>query len=265
MKRHQGFTLIELLVVISIIALLISILLPALTKARESSQLTACLSNVRQLVTAAKGYSVDEKGAFPYQHGQLDSSIHSLDPNSSTSHGGVDTWLYRLRKFMNKTTRIMCPTQENELSRKDKLKDWWTSYNANGVVTMFGGDDCPMPSNVVAISEERRLADWSMTRASIQVKNIPRETARTEAVWSGWMRFGSGLNLGNKPHMTRDSVDSLADSPGGRNYGFLDGHGEYRDWTEVTSANYGLLIQGEDKQEGSGGYTSAERLGKIMW
>ncbi|MCC6680895.1 MAG: prepilin-type N-terminal cleavage/methylation domain-containing protein [Phycisphaeraceae bacterium] len=262
MKRLHGFTLIELLVVISIIALLISILLPALTAARESARMTSCLSNVRQLAVAGKAYSVDEKGAFPYQHGVLDSTIHSLDPNSSTSHGGVDSWLYRLRKFMQKSTRIMCPTQENELSRMQSVKSWWTSYNANGVVTMFGGDDCPMPSRVVAITEERRLTNWSITRPTIQVPNLD---PRTEAVWSGWMRFGSGLNLGNKPHMTRDSVDSMADSTGGRNYGFLDGHGEYRDWTDVTSADYGLLIQGQDKQEGSGGYTSAERLGKIMW
>ncbi len=61
MLRRNGFTLIELLVVISIIALLISILLPALRKARESAKNTQCLTNQRQVAIAQLNYEVDEK------------------------------------------------------------------------------------------------------------------------------------------------------------------------------------------------------------
>lgn len=65
--RFTGFTLIELLVVISIIALLIAILLPALSAARNSAKLMSCLSNLRQLGVANAIYDTENQGYIvPY-------------------------------------------------------------------------------------------------------------------------------------------------------------------------------------------------------
>ncbi|HBG28223.1 MAG: hypothetical protein A2Y10_12930 [Planctomycetes bacterium GWF2_41_51] len=64
-KKEKGFTLVELLVVISIIALLLAVLMPALSKAREQGKLILCGTNQKQLVTGVLAYAAANYGRLP--------------------------------------------------------------------------------------------------------------------------------------------------------------------------------------------------------
>lgn len=101
MNRKKGFTLIELLVVIAIIALLLSILVPGLRKAKESAQAVVCTSNLKQWNLLA-GFFLDANGGvFPDSDWNNDGT-HDI-------HG--QWWIQPFKQYLDQNTQILLCAQ----------------------------------------------------------------------------------------------------------------------------------------------------------
>ena len=137
MTKRKGFTLIELLVVISVIALLMSILLPALARVKKQAQSVACMARLRSWGMIYKLYSDDNVGSFPLGWGG----------------GESDQWMIALRAYYNNDPEmLLCPTARRLVLGSGDSATWkaWTrtiddvayigSYGNNSWTDNMSGD-----------------------------------------------------------------------------------------------------------------------------
>lgn len=122
MHRRKAFTLVELLVVIGIIAILISILLPTLGRARESAKRTACLSNVRELGNAFRLYASQNKDVMPIGCVGGSTNLATVEKQFSyvvnwNNSGGtkvVQMGCIALAGFAKSPKTYYCPSEESD-------------------------------------------------------------------------------------------------------------------------------------------------------
>ncbi|WP_432797505.1 prepilin-type N-terminal cleavage/methylation domain-containing protein [Poriferisphaera sp. WC338] len=116
-QANRGFTLIELLVVISIIALLIGILLPALGAARRTARAAASLSNIRQIGIALSVYNSENKDYYPIHSSAL--------PSANRIDGVKPRWADYLYDFMPSEDVFLSPNLDERELDSGFLKTYW--------------------------------------------------------------------------------------------------------------------------------------------
>lgn len=155
-RSVRAFTLIELLLVVAIIALLISILLPALAGARKAARNGMCQANMKMFNTGFQNYSGEAAGliaSFSWQPGKptpsdyLDNRITPADATQAHARQAVEY----VRKIANDPSVITAAAADNRMLAR----------NFTQIVLMYGGyygDRNPEPA--AACSEDRDLLQW---------------------------------------------------------------------------------------------------------
>ena len=142
--KRKPFTLIELLVVIAIIAILAAMLMPALSKARESARKTSCLGNLRQCASAINGYTSDYKGIFP-PHMEKRGGASKSFTSHVAYYAGISNTIPHPNKgaegFKMKDFALLhCPQEKKSFCDTSGTAMVPTNYAINGAVTWSNND-----------------------------------------------------------------------------------------------------------------------------
>jgi len=222
-KTQGGFTLIELLVVISIIALLIALLLPALAKAKESGKNILCLTNVRQLMLGQFAFAQDNKGEFA-------SAVRWCEWYEPTSGGGWRAVVARdptnidairhgiLFEYVGQDTSVyQCPVAQ-EVLQPPKGGRWLRNYSQNFNI---GPDDVYHGSGANYTTETLSFPSQVVVFADQNPFSIPMGAGMSD----GYMAHGFNPSMGET--MGTYHFAPAGDTDRGiANAGFADGHGQ---------------------------------------
>ncbi|MCX7871826.1 MAG: prepilin-type N-terminal cleavage/methylation domain-containing protein [Verrucomicrobiae bacterium] len=205
--RNTAFTLIEVLVVIGIIGIIAGMLLPALSRAKETSRRTGCLSNLRQVYLAVAAFAEDNDDRLPFKYEVKKSSLKQEDVTNGkrlqTLSDGIHTVL---APYLGSTSNIAaatplkvfkCPSDKGSYDNTTSVFERkGTSYQVEGVDLKKESTD--PQRNRFSFSSKRKIA-WDVFKPwdSDDIKKVQQQVAKGELGAVKWHAYSFNMVFGD--------------------------------------------------------------------